>query len=237
MAEMKKELRVLERELAKAKRRNSIVAAERPVIMAAAPAPAALPPPPPPPKLALPPPPPPPPVAGLKAPIKAYRTSTASEGGAPTSKARVKPAGAKKGFDISAAQIASIAGRLRKTSEGAPSSNSSVSDPSNKKKSPQRADLGATLRANMKTRRSSLLQLEVDSENRRPTSSEENKSPSSKNQTQFKLQLRKAPISRSPGGTPLRTPVPSTPPIAFNTALADKNVTITPPRPIDAPVF
>lgn len=236
VSEMKKELRALERELAKAKRRNSIIAAEKTVIVMAPPAPAALPPPPAPPKMALPPPPPPPPVAGLKVPPKAWRASSSTETGAPTSKPRIKAAVAKKGFDISADQIASIAGRLRKTTDSAPRpSYGSASASKSPSKSPLRPDLGATLRAKMKTRRSSLLQLDADGENKRPTS-DENRSPN-KNQTNFKMQLRKAPISRSPGGTPLRAQVPATPPIAFNTALADKNVTVTPPRPVDAPVF
>lgn len=236
MSEMKKELKALERELAKAKRRNSVVAGDKAaVVVAPAPIVVMAPPPPPPPKL-LPPPPPPPPVAGLKAPAKTWRSSSDSGGLAPTAKPRVKAAVAKQGFDISAAQIASIAGRLRKTSSGdAPIRNIRSSPSKSPNHSPQKGNIAATIRAKLKTRRSSLLQLDADVENRQP-GSDGNRSPTH-GKACFKTQLRKAPINRSPGGTPYRSTIPSTPPITFNTALADKNLTITPPRPVDAPVF
>lgn len=228
---LKKELRALEVQLQRAKRRNSILSVESASKMQiSAPVPAASvavapPPPPPPPKM------PPPPLAGLKAPPKSWKTSTtASTTEAQTVRATMKPAMPKKGFDISADQIASIAGRLRKASD-APPRRSVAPKADGHQEAPQH-NLSATLRANMKTRRSSLLQ---DNDENHANDSNAKKDPSPKNK--FRSALRKAPVLRSPGGTPYRESATPKTPLPFNTALADMNTFHSPPRAADAPQF
>lgn len=271
VSEMKRELRALEKELEKAKRRNSIVSAETKVL-AVAPVVFAPPPPPPPAPPKLPPPPPP----GMKAGAKTWSIKSSDDSNTSNSntlKAKAKASVPKKGFDISAAQIASIAGRLRRTSENPVITPRSKDISESGDQLSSEKDLGATLRARMKTRRSSLLQSIdnnklSDSENsdnppitfvtlKKMTTGESGTaegtkstssynrtlSPSSKGQKhtspRFKSHLRRAPIARSPGGTPLRDPtanVTATTPL-FNTALADRNCVASPPRDADAPVF
>ena len=245
--DLKKELRALEIQLQKAHRRNSILSTDSKskqsatMLVAAAPIVVAPPPPPPPPKM---PPPPPPPLPGLKMPPKSWKTSTLSTTSeAPTLRAKPKAAAAKKGFDISADQIASMAGRLRKAGD-APRRAASVSSSLaavQEAESSQHNTLSATLRASMKTRRSSLLQENDDNRAHHHNNNNNNigkKEASPKNM--FRAALKKAPVQRSPGGTPYRDPtattVPKTP-LPFNTALADMNTFHSPPRAADAPQF
>jgi hypothetical protein len=226
---LKKELRALEMELKREKRRNSMLPSEMKALVPA-PAPLATAPPPPPKLLAPPPPPPPPPAPGLKMPVKSWRAGTASES-APvaTVRAKAKPAAAKKGFDISADQIANVAGRLRKTSAAAPLPKSKTRSPSHQTQiSPN--NLSATLRARMLTRRSSLLQDDAENALNAKSRAEDGAKAPSPHGNGFKAILRKAPVNRSPGGTPYREPTQSKPNLPFNTGLADKNLVNSPPR-------
>lgn len=224
---LKRELRALEKQLQHEKRRNSMLPGDLSALIPA-PAPVATPAPPPPPKMLPPPPPPPPPASGLKMPAKMWRTSTSTETtGSEPVRPRMKVTSAKKGFDISAAQIANIAGRLRKTSAAAP-----LPKPKTQAQQISPNNLSATLKARMMTRRSSLLHGEV--ENIKPSTNPSH-SPTRKNASPpgFKSMLRKAPVQRSPGGTPYREQVSSKPNLPFNTALADKNITNSPPKALD----
>lgn len=197
---------------------------------------------PPPPAVAPPPPPPPPPPKlGLpKPPTKTWKVAAASSSDSSNNAGPKTAVKSKSGFEVSLDQLTSMAGRLRKTTQeqhtSAPKAVKKqgfemsmdqltsvklrkATAPPKEAKQPSPNNLGATLRARMTSRRSSLLQDE----------NKDNTSPTQK--TGLQGLLKRAPIRRSPGGTPYKDPSAATTKhaIPFNTSLADKNLA-SPPR-------